>query len=149
MLNKVLWIGFVFIFSSPIAYASETIPMPESWGFPQVIESARAISPNNVEGKPFNRFGLVYTPDELEELKLSSMSTEELQKYADIVTHAYPDAIARGFPPSCNDLPIKKLNETTVAGLAYISIHALNKSSRSKASACLVVIRKKLSQHGR
>jgi len=127
----------------------ETIPMPESWKFPQVIESARAISPNNEEGKSFNRFGLVYTLDELAKLTLSSMSAEELQKYADIVTHAYPDAVARGFPPSCNDLPIEKLDETAVAGLAYISINALNEDTRNKASVCLVVIQKKLSQHGR
>ena len=129
--------------------AEETIPMPESWAFPQVIESARSISPNNVEGKPFNQSGLVYTADELGKLPLSSMTDEELQKYADIVTHAYPDAVARGFPPSCDDLPVEKLNETAVAGLAYVSIHALNQNTRSNAAACLVVIQNKLSQHGR
>lgn len=127
----------------------ETIPMPESWAFPQVIESARSISPNNVEGKTFNQSGLVYTTDELAKLALSSMTAEELQKYADIVTHAYPDAVARGFPPSCDDLPIEKLNETAVAGLAYVSIHALNQDTRNKAAVCLVVIQEKLSQHGR
>lgn len=127
----------------------ETIPMPKTWAFPQVIESARAISPNNVEGKPFNRFGLVYTPEELAKLTLSSMSAEELQKYADIVNHAYPDAVARGIPFSCNDLSVEKLNETAVAGLAYVSLHALNEKTRVKAANCLVVVQNKLVQHGR
>ena len=127
----------------------ETIPMPTSWAFPQVVESAREISPNNVEGKPFNKFGLVYTPDELSKLTLSSMTAEELQKYADIVNHAYPDAVARGIPSSCDGLPINKMNETAVSGLAYVSLHALNERTREKASKCLVVVQKKLDQHGR
>ena len=77
------------------AFAADKIPEPESWKFPDVVEYARKITPRNVEGKLFNTFGLVYSNDELKNLSLETMSPEELQKYADVVTHAYPDAVYR------------------------------------------------------
>ncbi len=118
----------------------ESVPMPESWKFPQVVESARSISPNNVEGKPFDRFGRVYSSNELSKLVLSSMSAEELQKYADVVTHAYPDAVAKDFPADCDTLSVGQLNETAVAGVAYISINAVNPNTREQAKVCLAAI---------
>ena len=60
-------------------YAETTIPTPPSWSFPQVIESARAITPNNIEGKLFNRFGLVYASVELKKLTLSNMLAKDLK----------------------------------------------------------------------
>lgn len=72
-----------------------SIPEPSSWLFPDVIESARTISPRNVEGRIFNQFGLAYSLEELEALPVATMTPQELQKYADIVTHAYPDAVFR------------------------------------------------------
>ena len=77
------------------------------------------------------------------------MSAEELQKYADIVTHAFPDAVARDLPDSCNDITVEKLNETAVAGLAYISKNALNVDTRNRANDCLKYVQKKLEQYGR
>ena len=126
--------------------AEETVASPESWSFPQVIESARKISPKNVEGHPFNQFGLVYSPKELSKLDFSKMKAEKMQNYADIVTHAYPDAISKQLPSSCEAIPIEQLNETAIAGIAYISIHASKAATRNKAKTCLSTIQKKLKE---
>lgn len=126
--------------------AEETVASPESWSFPQVIESARKISPTNVEGRPFNQFGLVYSPEELSKLDFSKMKAEKMQNYADIVTHAYPDAIAKQLPNSCEAIPIGQLNETSIAGIAYISIHASKAETRNKAKMCLSTIQRKLKE---
>jgi hypothetical protein len=102
-----------------------------------VIESARAISPRNIEGKNFNESGLVYSTETLESLPIASMQPDELQKYADIVTHAYPDAVFKQVPGSCKEFSLEETNETFVAGLAYISLHAIDPATREKAAACL------------
>jgi hypothetical protein len=122
----------------------DAIPFPETWSFPQVIESARKISPKNIEDHQFNQFGIVYSTEDLSKLDLASMSANELQKYADIVTHAYPDAVAKQLPDSCYDLPINRLNETAIAGIAYVSINATNESNRNNAKSCLAIIQNKL-----
>ncbi|QSX38192.1 hypothetical protein [Shewanella sedimentimangrovi] len=122
---------------------------PESWAFPDVIEHARKISPNNSEGKPFNQFGLVYSSEEVASLKLSILSATELQKYADIVTHAYPDAVAKQLPEQCHNLPVEQLNETAVAGIAYISINATNSTTRKWATECLSAIQCNFAKIGR
>ena len=124
--------------------AEESIPSPESWSFPQVIESARKITPKNVEGRPFNQFGLVYSSADLSRLDFSKMTAEKLQIYADIVTHAYPDAVAQQLPSSCDSVEVKELNETAIAGIAYISIHASKIETRNRAKACLSIIQSKL-----
>lgn len=139
----------VIVFGTMYAQAEDLIPVPESWSFPQVIESARKITPNNVEGRPFNQFGLVHSPMIITKLKPSTMTADELQKYADIVTHAYPDAVAKQLPQSCEDLSVDKMNEATVGGLAYVSIHALSESTRKFAATCLSIIQKKFREIGR
>jgi hypothetical protein len=146
---KIALVGLVLLLSHPQIHAGETFPTPESWSFPQVVESAREISPNNIEGKPFNQFGLVYSSEFLAKLELSSMSAEELQKYADIVTHAFPDAVAKDIPESCNEIKAENLNETAIAGLAYISINALNQDTRIKAANCLIIVQEQMKQNGR
>lgn len=127
-----------------LVLAQEIIPEPESWSFPAVIEHARKVCPNNIEGKPFNEFGLVYSPEELKSIRLSELDALELQKYADIVTHAYPDAVARQIPDSLDNIPLQSINETTVAGLAYISIHAEDSHTREKAKRNLSEIQARL-----
>lgn len=115
----------------------QTIPEPLSWSFPNVIESARAICPRNIEGRKFDQFGLAYPNKNLESLPVATMLPMELQKYADIVTHAYPDAVFRQFPASCKEIPIEKINATAVAGVAYISLHAIDPATRKRAETCL------------
>ncbi len=134
------------IFYSGRAFAADEIPEPESWKFPDIVESARKISPHNVEGRLFNKFGLVYSSDELKKLALDAMHPEELQKYADIVTHAYPDAVYRQFPASCEEIPVKQLNETAIAGVAYVSLNAIAVDTRDKAAVCLKVIQRLLKE---
>lgn len=119
-----------------------SIPEPSSWLFPDVIESARAISPRNVEGRIFNQFGLAYSLEELEALPVATMTPQELQKYADVVTHAYPDAVFRqrlfASPiSSCKEIPIDKMNTTSIANAAYISLHAIVPATRERAANCL------------
>ncbi len=122
----------------------EPVPEPSSWQFPSVIESARKLTPQNLEGKPFNKFGLAYSTEELNQLDIASLPATSLQNYADIVTHAYPDAVGRQLPSDCSIISTKDLNETSIAGMAYISINAINESTRKKASACLVNIQGRL-----
>jgi len=124
--------------------AVQNVPEPSSWSFPGVIESARLLAPVNVEGKTFNRFGLVYSMEAYSSLDLASMPASDLQKYADIVTHAYPDAVSRKLPSDCSSIPLYKLNGASVAGLAYVSIHALQQATRQKAASCFDVIQKDL-----
>jgi hypothetical protein len=143
-------IAFVLLISiAEFALADDPVLEPESWSFPEVIEHARKISPNNSEGKPFNQFGLVYSSKEVASLKLSSLSAKELQKYADIVTHAYPDAVAKQFPENCDVLPVEKLNETAVAGIAYASINAIKPNTRKLATDCLAAIQSNFAKLGR
>lgn len=132
-----------------LALADKSMSEPDSWSFPEVIEHARNISPTNIEGKPFNRFGLVYSSEEVASLRLSSLSAEELQKYADIVTHAYPDAVSRQLPEKCDTLPVEKMNETAVAGVAYVSINATKPSTRMWAKECLAAIQNNFGEAGR
>lgn len=122
---------------APATLASGKLPEPSSWSFPDVVESARAITPRNVEGRVFNQFGLAYSTQELDALPVATMSADELQKYADIVTHAYPDAVFRQIPASCNDVSLDGMNTTAVAGIAFISIHAVELPTRQKATTCL------------
>lgn len=150
--NKSITVDFPFKFdviqssASGNGFAAGEIPEPESWKFPDIVESARKVSPRNVEGKLFNTFGLVYSRDELKNISLNTMPPEELQKYADIVTHAYPDAVYRQFPASCEELPVKKLNATSVAGIAYVSLNAIDPYTREKAATCLKVIQRLLTE---
>ena len=126
--------------------AEEVVLEPASWSFPEVIQHARKIAPQNIEGKPFNNFGLVYTEKEASTLSLSTLPASELQKYADIVTHAYPDAVAKQLPNSCEVLPVEQLNETSLGGIAYVSINAKSEAARAKAKACFSVLQKNLAK---
>jgi len=142
-LTLIVSISFLLFFPG-IGPAQEAILEPESWSFPAVIEHARKISPNNVEGKPFNEFGLAYSIDELERVRFSELNAQELQRYADIVTHAYPDAVAKQIPKSLDGIPLQEINETTIAGLAYISIHAKGIEAREQAKRHLSKIQARL-----
>ena len=122
----------------------KVIPEPESLSFPAVIDSARKIAPKNLEGREFNRFGLAYSTEELSQLDVSNMPAEKLQNYADIVTHAFPDAVFRQAPKDCTTLPFNQMNETTIAGMAYVSINAVSKETRDHAASCLKVVQESL-----
>jgi hypothetical protein len=126
------------------AKPQQSFPEPPSWSFPEVIESARKISPKNAEGRTFNQFGLAYSTTELTRLSVAKMSAEKLQNYADIVTYAYPDAVFRQAPESCKDMSLTEINETSVANIAYVSLHAINKNTRERAATCLIVIQSRL-----
>ena len=132
--------------TNTIEQASVNIPEPESWEFPGVIESAKQVAPKNIEGRAFDRFGLAYPLAEYKSLDLVSLSVGELQKYADVVTHAYPDAVSMRTPTDCSGIPLNKVNAATVGGMAYISNHAIRNSSREKALKCLLVIQKRLGE---
>tara|TARA_R110000868_G_C10823777_1_gene758824 strand:- start:151 stop:618 length:468 start_codon:yes stop_codon:yes gene_type:complete len=125
---------------------SVSIPEPESWAFPGIIESARKIAPKNIEGRAFDRFGLAYPLAEYKSLDLASLSVDELQKYADVVAYAYPDAVSMRSPEECSGIPLNKVNAASVGAMAYISNHAIRKSSRDKSLKCLLVIQKRLSE---
>lgn len=145
--NIITFVPLILITQS--ALAEVPVLEPESWSFPEVIEHARKISPNNIEGKPFNQFGLVYSIDETASLKLSSLPAQELQKYADIVTHAYPDAVAKQLPEKCDTLEVEKLNATAVAGVAYVAINASNSNTRKATTDCLAAIQSNFAKVGR
>ncbi|TLM64573.1 MAG: hypothetical protein FDZ69_11600 [Deltaproteobacteria bacterium] len=138
--------ALLFVGYNSIPSSADSIPEPTTWEFPGVIESARALSPRNIEGREFNRFGLAYSTRELDSLPVATMSAQDLQKYADIVTHAYPDAVFRQVGDSCKELPVESLNETTIAGIAYISFHAIEPITRQKAAKCLADIQHNLKQ---
>ena len=121
----------------PHADSAIVFPEPATWSFPEVIELARRLSPNNIEGKPFNAQGLVYSEAVLATLRPSMLSARVLQKYADIVTHAYPDAVAKQLPLSCTGNALAGLNITAVAGIAFISLHAKDGRTRMRARQCL------------
>ena len=48
-----------------------------------------------------------------------------------------------------DDLPMRQMNGTAVAGIAYVSMHAKSEKTRESAKTCLAVVLKKLSQDGR
>ena len=136
--------GLLFMFFCLNLQAEEKVDTPESWSFPHIVESARKISPNNIEGRPFNRFGLAYSLEEVGDLDFSAMDADEMQKYADIVTHAYPDAIAEQYPDSCDNMTLDDMNKTSIAGIAYISLNAVKVKNREWAKKYLSVIQNKL-----
>ena len=68
------------------------------------------------------------------------MPAEKLQNYADIVTHAYPDAIGKTIPCNCSNIPVDSFNETSVAGIAFVSLNSKNESIRKCAKACLIIV---------
>ena len=65
------------------------------------------------------------------------------------MTHAYPDAIASQLPSSCDTLALEDLNETAVAGVAYIALNATQAANRASAIECLSVLQNKLAAVGR
>ena len=121
------------------AMAGVSLPAPRSWQFPEVIEAARAFSPRNLEGRPFDQRGLAYPLEQLDSLPVSSLTTAELQKYADIVTHAFPDAaFLRAISSQrCSDTSADELNPTALANVAYVSLQAKIPSNRAEAASCL------------
>jgi hypothetical protein len=144
---KRIVISFIIInggFNSMVQASNKSIPEPLSWSFPDIIESARKISPKNIEGHKFNALGLVYSTEKLKLIDMKNMSADKLQVFADAVTHAYPDAISREIPESCKDIPLSNFNETAIAGLAYISVNAIESDSRNRAKNCLLEVQKKL-----
>ena len=124
--------------------ANDSIPYPDTWKFPGVIESARKISPRNIEGQPFGPTGLAYPLKTLENLNFAGMTAAELQKYADIVTHAYPDAVSENLPASCEEIPASAINTTSISNVAYVSLNAVNKETREKSAECFLAIQKNL-----
>jgi hypothetical protein len=117
---------------------------PDSWSFRDVVESARKIAPRNIEGRVFDYSGLAYSLAEINSLPIATLPPQELQKYADIVTHAYPDAVFRQLGGACNDMPIEQFNVTSVAGIAYVSLHAVDSDTRQSAALCLSGLQIKL-----
>lgn len=134
----------LFVYPFKATFADAEIPEPTTWSFPDIIECARKIAPHNIEGRKFDQFGLAYSISELKKLPVATMSSEDLQKYADIVTHAYPDAMFRQFPVSCKEMPIDQMNETSIANIAYVAHNAVDKSTRDRAESCLKEIQKRL-----
>lgn len=96
----------------------------------------RKIAPKNIEGRPFDEFGLAYPTDELDRLQVADMSVAELQRYADIVTHAYPDAVFKAQPFDCSTISLESLNSTALASIASVSRHAAVPETRERARNC-------------
>ena len=144
--NIIKGFSVLFILIASCATAKDIYPEPKSWKFPDIVEEARKSSPNNIEGKPFNQFGLVYSKEQLSKVNFATASSIELQKYADIVTHAYTDALAKQLPKTCDNIPVNRLNETSIANFAYIANNALLSSTREQAKSCLSIIQSKLQQ---
>jgi hypothetical protein len=111
-------------------------PRPPSWNFPEVVESARAIAPRNAEGRVFDKHGLAYPLKELDALPYATMGIAELAKYADIVTTAYPDACGHQIDGGCPDVKPEWVNSTTLANMAYVSLHAADAGVRERSAAC-------------
>ncbi|MBN1904983.1 MAG: hypothetical protein JW927_07790 [Deltaproteobacteria bacterium] len=139
---------FILLFVYPFkeTYATSDLPEPATWAFPDVIECARKIAPRNIEGRIFDQLGLAYSRSEVKKLPIATMSSDDLQKYADIVTTAYPDAVFRQFPVSCKEIPIDQMNETSIANIAYVAHNAIDKSTRERAESCLKEIQKRLTK---
>ena len=112
---------------------------PISWQFPAVIETALNLSPRNLEGRAFNQSGLAYPLEQLDSLPVASMTPFELQKYADIVAHAFPDAafLRQVSLKGCHDVSADELNTTALANVAYISLQAKIPANRTEAASCL------------
>jgi tetratricopeptide (TPR) repeat protein len=121
------------------AMAGVGIYAPRSWQFPAVIESARTLSPRNLEGRTFDQSGLAYPLEQLDSLPVASLPDSELQKYADIVTHAFPDAafLRQVSVKGCGDILAEELNTTALANMAYISLQAKFLPNRAEAASCL------------
>lgn len=119
------------------APAAPKIPEPDTWKFPDIMEDARKVSSLSIEGKPFNRYGLPYSLEELKQLDVRNMEAAELQKYADVITHAYPDALGRQIARECGDTDIDELSNQSIVGVAYVSLNAIDAGIREQATACL------------
>lgn len=122
--------------AAPSGSTAADYPRPPSWNFPEVVESARAIAPRNAEGRVFDKHGLAYPLKELDGLPYATMSVTELARYADIVTTAYPDACGHQIDGGCPDMTPDRLNATTLANLAYVSLHATDAGVRERSAAC-------------
>lgn len=131
--------------SAPIV----SIPEPPSWSFPAIVEAARARAPRNVDGRPFGKLGLAYLPDEIDRLQVSKMSVAELQRYADVVTHAYPDAAFGRVSIDCESVPLDVVNNTAIANIAYVSLHAVVPETRARAAACIERLLARMNDGGR
>jgi hypothetical protein len=125
--------------TSAVATSSAPVEVPEppSWMFPEVVTAARARCPKNIEGLRFDEHGLAYTTREIDELPVLSMTPEQLQRYADVVTYAYPDASFRRGTPDCDAVPLEYVQSSALANLAFMSLNAVLPETREQASRCL------------
>lgn len=101
------------------------------------MEAARELVPLSIEGKPFNRHGFAYPIEELKQLDVKNMSAAELQNYADVTTHAYPDALGRQSADEYDSTEADELSNRAIATVAYVSLNAIDAGIRSEAAACL------------
>ena len=77
---------------------------------------------------------------QLEALQVDSMAASELQNYADIVTHAFPDAVfLRSISAKdCDDYDVGEMTAPPLANIAYVSLQAKIPGNRDEAARCLI-----------
>lgn len=120
------------------------LPFPGMWDFPAVIQAARSVAPRNLEGRTFDANGLAYPSETLDSLRVGEMGAAQLQSYADIVTHAFPDAafLRSQTQEPCADLHVDDLNTTSLANMAFVSLQAKVAANRAEAATCLQTLQK-------
>lgn len=113
---------------------------PRSPMMPHIVVEARQLCPQNMDGKPFDVFGLAYSEREIadgfREFRKSLLTVNDksnaivaMAKFADVVTVAFTDwcadeLIAQG------DIPWTSTNGVTFANLCHVALSASHVNTR-------------------
>ena len=110
---------------------------PNDWSFPGIIQESFSIMDLQKKGHLFNReTGLPCITPSSHDFK--TMPWNELEKFSDVVTNAFPDATAIHLQDVMNTNPHElNLNVTSLGNLAFISNHAVMPVNRNMAKELL------------
>lgn len=116
---------------------------PESFSFSQIVAKSVARVPRNALGWEFDSSGMVIGPETVDQAveefvrhgNMDRCRVQNMSAYADVVTHAWPDAAAE---MSCRDLVLPPdANAQAICNLAYVAIYAEVPKHRVWANGCL------------
>lgn len=117
------------------------IRKPSTWEFPHIINEAFQLVDHWGIGDRFDRkSGMSNACKTANNPDFKKMPWNELQYFADVITHAFPDAVLLSMIEAWGENPhMTNLNKTAVGNLAFISNNARVPDNRKSAKRFLTM----------
>lgn len=117
------------------------IRKPSTWEFPYILDEAFSIVDRwNIADRFDRKSGMSIACKTANNPDLKKMPWNELQYFADVITHAFPDAVLLSMIKTWGENPyLTNLNITAVGNLAFISNNARSPYNRNSAKRFLTM----------